>query len=455
MQEVGMPGLFFSRRWSDNYVMKQISDNERCVVADAVCTNCCCMCDDIRLEVCGNEITNAGGACTQGTNWFKSAGQSANVRECRVNGTHTTLDVALDAAAALLRDARYPLVYGLTHVSSEAQRAAAGLADRLHGIIDTATSTSHGPSIIGFQQAGKVTCSLGETRNRADLIIFWGTDVVREHPRFFSDYSAEAKGMFVPRGRTDREIVVIGNEPSSTSDRADFFYRINPNSDYEVLNTLRALANGVPLDAERVEQQTGIPLTKWQELMQRMTACRFGSIAFGIGLMQSRGQHANTESLFSLVAEMNAHTRWVCRSIRQSGNVTGADKVLTWRTGYPFAVNLARGFPRYNPGEYSASEALARREVDAALVLAADPMGNLPAAAATHLQQIPYIYVGPHKNETSEHAAIHIPTATYGIHSPGTVYRTDDTPFRLRTSLASNLPKEVDILKSLANLVCD
>jgi formylmethanofuran dehydrogenase subunit B len=32
----------------------------------------------------------------------------------------------------------------------------------------------------------------------------------------------------------------------------------------------------------------------------------------------------------------------------------GADMVLIWLTGYPFSVNLARGYPRYSPAEFSA-----------------------------------------------------------------------------------------------------
>ena len=42
------------------------------------------------------------------------------------------------------------------------------------------------------------------------------------------------------------------------------------------------------------------------------------------------------------------------------GDVAGADIVMTWITGYPFSVNLARGYPRYNPGEFSAQDMLER-----------------------------------------------------------------------------------------------
>ena len=59
---------------------------------------------------------------------------------------------------------------------------------------------------------------------------------------------------------------------------------------------------------------------------------------------------------------MNAHARFVCVPLGGPGNATGADNVLTWQTGYPFAVNLARGYPRFGPGEYTAMDVLGRGE---------------------------------------------------------------------------------------------
>ncbi len=41
--------------------------------------------------------------------------------------------------------------------------------------------------------------------------------------------------------------------------------------------------------------------------------------------------------------------------------------VLAWQTGYPFSVNFARGYPRYNPGEFSAQDMLERGDVDLCL----------------------------------------------------------------------------------------
>ena len=47
--------------------------------------------------------------------------------------------------------------------------------------------------------------------------------------------------------------------------------------------------------------------------------------------------------------------------------------VLRWTTGYPFGVSLSRGYPRFNPGEFSTVDLIVRGDNDAALVLGADP----------------------------------------------------------------------------------
>jgi formylmethanofuran dehydrogenase subunit B len=93
----------------------------------------------------------------------------------------------------------------------------------------------------------------------------------------------------------------------------------------------------------------------------------------------------------ALTRDMNRHTRFVCKPNRGHGNVTGVDNVVSWRTGYPFGVNLGRGYPRFNPGEYTASDVLARGEADAAMIIASDPMANFSQPAREHLASIPFI----------------------------------------------------------------
>jgi formylmethanofuran dehydrogenase subunit B len=139
--------------------------------------------------------------------------------------------------------------------------------------------------------------------------------------------------------------------------------------------------------------------------------------------------------------------------MRERGNVAGADEVLAWRTGFPFGVNLSRGYPRFNPGEFTATEMLARGEVDAALVVADDPMTTLEGTSRAHLATIPYVAIGARETPTTRAAEVVFATSVYGINEAGTVYRMDDVPLPLRSVVPSNYPSDFEILSAIERRV--
>jgi formylmethanofuran dehydrogenase subunit B len=428
------------------------SKHELKVVEDATCTFCGCLCDDITLKVEGDQITEAKSACVLGKSWFFNH-QHEEGPSCLVEGRPATLAEGFDRAARILTEAKYPIVYGLSDTTSEAQRVAVSIADWVGSCLDTTTSVCHGPSGIAFQDVGEVTCTLGEVKNRGDLIIFWGSNPAESHPRHFTKYSLMPKGIFVPRGRKDRYCVLVDVRKTKSAKAADLFIQIKPRKDFEALWTLRALAKGVELDPVEVEAETGVPLATFQGLMERMKKAKYGVMLFGMGLTMTRGKHLNSYALLALTREMNAHTRFVCKPMRGHGNVTGADNVVSWRTGYPFGVNLARGYPRFNPGEFTTTDVLGRGEADAAMIIASDPMVNFTQAAREHLASIPYIALDPKDTPTTRHATVVFRTATYGIHTAGTVYRMDDVPIYLRPALESSFPTDLEVLKGIERRV--
>ena len=422
------------------------------VVKDATCTFCGCVCDDIDLTVEGHKIVDAKRACVLGNSWFLNH-EIEDRPSCLVEGQPVSVEEGIERASQILANARYPLTYGLSDTTSESQRVAVGISDWIGGLVDTTTSVCHGPSGMAFQGVGEVTCSLGEVRNRGDLIIFWGSNPAESHPRHFTKYSLMPKGMFVPNGRKDRTCVIVDVRKTKSAKAADIFIPIRPRKDFEALWTLRALASGIELDAEQVERETGNPLSVWEDLMDRMKSARFGVIFFGMGLTMTRGKHANSEALLALTRDMNRYTRFVCKPNRGHGNVTGADNVVSWRTGYPFGVNMARGYPRFNPGEYTASDVLARGEADAALIVATDPMANFSEKARRHLGSIPFVALDPKETPTTRAAMVAFTVATYGINVPGTVYRMDDVPIPLRPAFESPHPSDFDILSGIERRV--
>jgi formylmethanofuran dehydrogenase subunit B len=419
------------------------------VVEDATCTFCGCVCDDIDLSVDlnTNHITEAKRACVLGKAWFFNH-HIDDRPDATIDGQPATYEAAIARAVEILTNAHYPVTYGLSDTTSEAQRVAVAITDWIGGTVDTTTSVCHGPSGMAFQAVGEVTCSLGEIKNRADCLLFWGGNPAESHPRHFTKYSLMPKGEFVPNGRKDRYAVLIDVRKTKSAKAVDLFLQIKPKSDFELAWALRALCKGVDPDPS-VEAKTGIKLDVLYKLMEQMKGSQFGAILFGMGVTMTRGKHLNSEAVLALARDMNRHTRWVAKPMRGHGNVTGADNVVSWSTGYPFGVNLGRGYPRFNPGEFTTTDLLARREADAALIIASDPMSNFSQPAREHLQSIPVVVLDPKLSETAKIAAVAFTTATYGINTAGTVYRMDDVPIPLRPAFESKYKSDYEILKAI------
>jgi formylmethanofuran dehydrogenase subunit B len=406
---------------------------------------CACLCDDLRITHQAGRIIQAERACSLAEPWYLRQGTTEpNVAE--IEGRPVPLDEAIQQASAILGRSKSPLIYGLSRSSTDGQRAAVRLADMLGATIDTTASLGHGPSVMAVQEEGESTCTLGEARNRADLVIFWGANPAVTHPRHFERYSVEPKGEFLPGGRQDRTVVVIDVRPTESSAVADHFIQVPPDQDYEALCTLRMLLQG---HTPQPGAATGIAPEILSDLLDRMRRCRYGVVFFGFGLSRSRHGHRTVEALLKLVRELNQHTRFSVRRVRGSGDVTGADMVLAWQTGYPFSVNLARGYPRYNPGEYSGLTLLERREVDACLFVGSHGINRFSPAARSFLNEIPTIVLDSPVADLPIQPTVRITTAIYGIHAAGTAYRMDEIPLPLKGFMPSDYPTDADVLNDV------
>jgi len=415
------------------------------IVEDVACTVCGCVCDDLRITVADGRITEAIGACHLSRQWFLDQ-DSRRPAAAEIDRRDANLAAALDRAAGILRKARYPLIYGLSRSSTQGQRAAVALAEQLCANIDTTASLCHAPSIMAIQEAGESTCTLGEIRNRADLVIFWGVNPAQSHPRHLERYSGDPAGLFVPRGRPDRTVVVLDAQRTESADLADLFIQVPPGRDFEVLWTLRGRVRGIP---PMPGTDTGLPLDVLDDLARRLTSCRCGVFFFGLGLASRGLGHRNVEALLQLTRDLNAHTRFHARRMRIPGDVTGADAVLCWQTGFPFSVNLTRGYPRYNPGEYSANDLLERCEVDACLLLGSEGVRDMSPAAQAQLRRIPTIALDHPTVASAVPPEVRFTTAVYGVHLRGTAYRMDEVPIPLRPVLKPGYPSDEEVLTQI------
>lgn len=127
----------------------------------------------------------------------------------------------------------------------------------------------------------------------------------------------------------------------------------------------------------------------------------------------------------------------------------GADNALCWQTGLPFAVDLSRGYPRYNPGEFTADELLAEGNTDLCVLVGAETVPFFSDAARRRLEAIPTIVLDYPHVPLDFVPTLRFNTSVYGLHSAGTAYRMDNVPVSLGALRDSDCPTDEYILSEL------
>jgi formylmethanofuran dehydrogenase subunit B len=412
----------------------------------ATCAGCGCGCDDIEVAVVAGALDGITGTCRLGDAWFAERTADAPP-PARIDGHEADVAEAIDVSAAILREARLPLVCGLGRTDCESQRAAVALAEAIGAVIDPAGPPGDGGAGAASQDVGLSTATFGEVRDRADLVVAWRADPVASNPRLLPRLRLDRAGRAAGGGDRERTLVVVDGRRTATADEADAFVELPAELDFEALWAMRALVRGVPLDRDLAAQ---LPLDALGELADRFRGCRYGAVLHGAGLAPTAAGYVDAVALLALVRDLARTVHVVALPLRQDANARGAEDVLAWQTGYPRAVSFARGHPRALPGEFSAEGLLERGEADAALVVRFDALSHLPPAAADHLRRIPTIVVGEHASATAAVARVAFATAAAGVYREGTVHRMDGVPVPLHAPLASRRPGDEEVLAAIA-----
>jgi len=455
------------------------------VISNVTCPGCGSLCDDLEIDVENNVITKVRNACGMGESKFLGYSMHRPTKPfIRKNGelVEASLSQAIKKAAAILAEASYPILYGWSNTSCEAQRVGIELAEEIGGVVDNTSTVCHGPSVLSIQDVGFSTCTLGQVRHRADLVLYWASNPWSAHPRHIERYTNFTEGRFrssawnkylsslgtyrserrmgrafklveeigkaaaeTPSGlplaekgarhlphslfEKERKMIVVDVRKTRTADIADYFLQVEPNKDYEIFQALRALLREEELEVDSVG---GVPVDILEDLIDVLVSCEFGVLFFGVGLTMTAGKLRNIEAGISLVRDLNQYTKFIIMPMRGHYNVTGANIVSTWQTGFPFAVDMSHGYPRYNPGETSVVDILSRGESDAGLIVASDPVAHFPRSAAENLVKNPLVVIDPETTATSLVADVVLPSAISGIEVEGTAYRMDRVPLPLK-----------------------
>jgi len=373
------------------------------------------LCDDVAVDVsAAGAVTMSARGCELSRAGF--ARQSApGLATALVRGVPATLDQAVDAAAKILHGAVQPLIGGLaTDVAG--MRAAVELADRCGAILDHANSGAKFRNLLAFQDRGAITTTLAELRNRTDLYVVIGTDVVSRFPRFFERIGAPEGTLFGLKD-AERRSVFVGAKPALDAPGPPESIECAREDLPDVLAALAALTAGVKLIAARAGT---VPMDRLRELAGTMHRARYGAIVWAAADLDFAHAELGVLAIGRILTALNQTTRF--SGVPLGGNEADltADAVLLWQVGLPFRTSFATGRPEYDPYLFDAQRLLAQHETDALLWLSA--LSDLPVPPTSRAPLI--LLAGPNAG-AARRADVYFPVATPGIDHGGHLVRTD------------------------------
>jgi len=424
------------------------------LVADVTCLGCGCACDDIRVTVRDGRIVEAARACELGVAWF---GSGLLPNEAAVDTRPATMDTAIASAAELVRAARRPLVYLAPGITNETAREGIALADAIGAALDSVTSDTAMGAILAAQERGRASATLGEARQRADVVVWWGLDPSVRYPRYAERYAPLPRGLHVPDGRASRRVISVDIGTAVGAADADRRFLLPAEDEVATLSVLRALVS-TPLGETAPHDGDPVRAAIWARARSLAPALVSGKYVLVVADAEapdatgSRADaHVRLAALITLVQALNGPTRAALSLLRAGGNRSGIDAVMTSQTGYPAAVDFSRGVPRYEPFAGRASRLAARREVDAAIVIGY--LDAVPTDLSAFVTTVPSVVIGPDASAmTLGPRSVAIDTGLAGVHDGGTALRLDDVPLPLRAVLAGP-PAAVPVVKALRDAV--
>jgi len=408
------------------------------------CPFCGLCCDDLTIRSEPEQLTVEANGCPLSERGFSQSLDSGDTnQQPRSQGHACSLNEAVAHAADLLRDARLPLFGGLgTDVAGA--RAALRLADRTGAVLDHMNSAVMLRNLLAVQDSGWMTATLGEVRNRVDLLLIFGSDIEKHAPRFYQRFFNNAESMF-GQDTAVRELIMIGSDADASSAPGDAHItsiRCPTDRLGDVAMTLRALQQGRPLQAEDV---AGIRVAQLREVVARLADAHYGVIAWATAELDFPHAELAVQAFSGLVKDLNATTR--CSGLPLGGNNGDYtfSQVATWQAGFPTRFSLASGCPHFDPIQYNWKRLLESNEADLLLWISAFDAQRTPPSGNT-----PGIVLGRAGMQCEIEPEVFIPVATPGLDHAGHIYRCDSVvALPLRRVRVSGLPEVSTVLRAI------
>lgn len=408
------------------------------------CPACGLLCDDTSINVLpdGNlKINNP--LCGKAVQFFERPVVAATAQ---IAGKTVELTAAIAKAAEIFKQAKHPLISGLG-TDIQGMRAVMNLAGTTGATIDHMNSKSSMRNLLVLQNSGWQTTTLTEVKNRVDLLLVVGTDIVSYFSRFFERNIWNKESMF-GQDTSSREVIYLGGRNLNTEPGVSpkgvkpTVLPCDVEKLPEVLAVLRSIVLGKKLTVTEV---AGISLADLTTIADKLKAAKYSVIAWTASALDFPHAELAIQNITGIVEKLNQTTR--SSGLPLSGNEgdLGAYNASSWISGYPFRSSYRNDHPDYEPYHYSTERLISDGEADAMIWISSFNPERLPPSA-----KIPSIVIGHPSMKLDTPPDVFIPVAVPGIDTRGTQFRTDSSVALPLTQLRKNsLPTLIEVLAAI------
>ena len=389
--------------------------NQAVVLKDVPCPFCSLICDDLVIQNKKGKLTVKENGCAKAKAQFS---QSLPDDTPALKGKSCSIDKAIEAAAKILKQSTSPLIAGLgTDIGG--MRSVMQLADNIGATIDHMLSDGAIRNTLVLQDLGWVMTTMSEIKNRADFIIFAGTDASNYY-RFFERVIWTKNSMFTNPKK--RKIIYIGDKLNTSAGKSPegklpTVLKCNQDDIGEIISVLHALIAGNKIQPPKI---AGITLTTLQKLANQMKEAKYGVIVWAPGELNFPHAELTIQSICELVKYLTRTTRFAGFTLAGNDGGMSANNLSAWQSGYPLRVNFSQGYPKHDANKNSTKNLLKNKEVDALMWISSFSSNINPPKA-----KIPTIVLANPGTKLKFKPDVFIPVATPGINHSGQLIRTD------------------------------
>lgn len=365
------------------------------------CPACGLLCDDLVLtSIAPVSIKNA---CVKGISFFEKAFAGSSAKPS-VTGKPTDLNSAIQAAANILSKAGRPLFAGLgTEV--QGMRSVMRLAEKTSATLDHMHSEGTVRNTLAMQNSGWQTTTLTEIKNRADVILAIGTDIISSYPRFFEKLVENTDTLF---NKPKPEVIYLG--------LAEETIKLP-----EIMNALNALMNAKNPLSKKPDNDVigGITIASLKQILEKLKTAQYGVVVWSASAFKFPQAELTVQSITQLISKLNETNRVAGLPLNSGDGDSSVNHTSTWLSGYPTRNRFVNGHAEYDAYHFSTKRQLT--SCDALLWISTFNAHQPPACNA------PIIVIGHPDMQFEKQPDVFIPVGIPGVDQTGTMFRMDSS----------------------------